>query len=72
MDNNMLKNSAIKNPDTAKPSISLSANKIIQALITNKNKPNVIKVAGSVKKTKSGRTNMFSKEITTATIIAEK
>ena len=67
----MLKNNAAQNPETAKPSTNLSANKIIQALITNKNNPKVTIVAGSVKKIKSGRTNIFSKEITTATIIAE-
>ena len=67
----MLKNKAAQNPETAKPSTNLSANKIIQALITNKNNPKVTIVAGSVKKIKSGRTNIFSKEITTATIIAE-
>ena len=70
-DSNILKKNAAKNPETAKPSINLSANNIIIALITNKNNPNVTIVAGSVKNTKSGRTNIFSKEITTATIIAE-
>ena len=67
----MLKSNAAQKPETAKPSTNLSANNMIQALITNKNKPKVTMVAGNVKKIKSGRTNMFSKEITTATIIAE-
>ena len=68
----MLKRSALKNPDTAKPSTNLSANKIIIALITNRNKPKVTIVAGKVKKTKSGRTNIFNSAITTATIMAVK
>lgn len=68
----MLKNKAAQKPDTAKPSINLSANKMIQALIINKNKPKVTKVAGRVNKMSNGRTNRFSKEITTATITAER
>lgn len=71
MDSKTLKNSAEKKPETANPSINLSANKIIIALITNKNKPKVTIVAGNVKNIKSGFTNMFSKEITIATVIAE-
>lgn len=70
IDSKILKKKAAKNPDTAKPSTNLSANKIIIALITNKNKPKVTRVAGSVKKIKRGLTNKFSKEITMATIIA--
>lgn len=70
MDNNTLNNKAVKKPETAKPSINLSANKTITALITKRNKPKLTIVAGSVKNTKSGRTNIFNKEITTATIIA--
>ena len=71
IDKRILKNSAAKNPDTAKPSTKLSASKIIIAFITNKNKPKVTIVAGNVKNTKSGLTNIFSKAITIATIIAE-
>ena len=71
IDSKTLNNNADQKPDTAKPSTNLSANKIIHALITNRNKPKVTMVAGNVKKTKSGRTNMFNNEITTATIIAE-
>lgn len=71
IDSKILKNSAAKNPETAKPSTNLSANNIIHALITNRNNPKVTIVAGKVKKIKSGRTNIFSNEITMATIIAE-
>lgn len=71
IDSKILNKKAQKNPLTAKPSTNLSANKIIHALITNRNKPKVTMVAGNVKKIKSGRTNIFSNEITTATIIAE-
>ena len=71
IDNNMLNNKAVKKPETAKSSINLSANNIIMALITKRNKPRVTMVAGSVKKINRGLTNMFSKEITTATIIAD-
>ncbi len=71
MDSETLNNKAAKKPETAKPSINLSANKIMHALITKRNNPKVTIVAGNVKKTKSGRTNIFNKETTTATIIAE-
>ena len=55
---------------TAKPSINLSTNKIINALIINKNKPRVTIVIGKVKITKMGFTNKFNKAKTTTTIIA--
>jgi len=67
----MLKNKAAQKPETVNPSTNLSANKMIQALITNKNSPKVTIVAGNVKKIKSGRINIFNNAITTATIIAE-
>lgn len=70
IDSKILKNNAVKKPETAKPLTNLSANKIIIALITNKNKPKVIMVAGSVKNIKSGLTNIFNNAITMATIIA--
>lgn len=50
----------------------MSANKIIIALITKRNKPNVTIVAGNVKKINKGFTTIFSNAITTATIIAER
>ncbi len=70
MDSKILKKNAAKKPDTAKPSTNLSAKRIIIALITNKNNPNVTMVAGNVKKIKRGLTKRFNKEITMATIIA--
>ena len=70
-DSKTLNNKAQKKFLTVKLSTNLSANKIIQALITNRNKPKVTMVAGKVKNTKSGRTNIFSSEITIATIIAD-
>lgn len=71
MDSNTLNNNADQKVETAKPSTRFPANKIIQAFITNRNKPKVTMVAGNVKNIKSGRTNIFNNEITTATIIAE-
>lgn len=70
MDSKMLKKKAAKNPETAKPSTNLSANNIIIAFITKRNKPKVTMVAGNVKKIKSGLTNKFNKAITTASIKA--
>ena len=70
-DNKILNNNAVKNPVTSKPSTSWSANKIMHALITKRNNPKVIMVAGKVKKIKSGRTNIFRSDITTATIIED-
>ncbi len=71
MDNKILKNKAAQNPETAKPSTNLSANKIIIAFITKINRPNVTMVAGNVKNINKGLTIMFNNEITTATIIAD-
>lgn len=67
----MLKNNAAKKPDTAKPSINLSARSIIIAFITKINKPNVTIVAGNVKKINKGLTIIFNNAITTATTIAD-
>ena len=55
---------------TINPSISLSANKIIKAFMTSKNKPSVIIVIGKVKIMSIGFTNKFKIERTTATKIA--
>jgi len=49
-------------PSTLKPSISLSANKIIKALTTNKNSPKVSIVTGNVSMTNMGLTNTFRQE----------
>ena len=65
-----LNNSAVKNPSTAKPETNLAQSKIIKALMTSKNNPKVIKVTGSVSKTKSGFTNKFNNPSTMATQMA--
>ncbi len=70
MDKSILNNIAIQILLTENPSINLSANKIIRALITNRNKPKVIMVIGKVKMTKTGLTNKFNIDRTTATIMA--
>ena len=44
----------MKKPETSNPSTNWSANKTIHALITKRNKPKVIMVAGRVKKIKGG------------------
>lgn len=70
MDNNTLNNNAAKKPLTTNPPTNLPANNIIIAFITKRNKPKVTIVAGSVKNINNGRTNIFSSEITAATITA--
>ena len=70
-DNNRLKTKAVKKPLTVNPLMNQSANNIMTAFITKRNKPNVTTVTGSVKKTKTGRTNIFNTEIVNATKIAE-
>ena len=72
MDKSILNNMAIQMLLTENPSINLSANNIISALITNKNKPKVIIVIGSVRMTNIGFTNKFKIDSTTATITAVK
>lgn len=71
-DNRMLKSKAIQILLTEKPGINLSANKIINALMTNKNKPNVTIVIGKVKMTKIGFTSKFNIDNTAATTMAVK
>ena len=61
---------AVHIPLTEKPSTSLSARSTINALITRRNRPNVMIVTGKVKMTKTGFTNTFSTANTTATIKA--
>ena len=56
---------------TENPSINLSAKRIINPFITNKNKPKVRMVTGKVKMTKSGFTKRFRIDNTSATIIAD-
>ena len=50
----MLNSKAEKNPRTSKPLIIEDASKIIKALITNVNKPNVKRFMGKVKRIKIG------------------
>ena len=70
IDNKILNSNAVQNPFTPKPSINLSASRIMQALITNKNKPRVTMVIGIVKMIKIGFKIALSNAKTTATIIA--
>lgn len=70
MESKILNNTAIQILLTENPSIKLSANKMIKALIINKNKPNVTMVIGKVKITNMGFTNKFRTDKTIATIIA--
>ena len=54
--------------ETPNPSIKLSASRIIKALITNKNNPNVKIVIGNVRIIKRGLTKIFKIANTKATI----
>jgi hypothetical protein len=69
-DNNRLKSNAQPNPSTLKPSIKLSAKRIIMAFIISKKSPKVRMVTGRVRITRIGLTMKLSKLKTTATIIA--
>ncbi len=66
-DNSKLNSNATQKPLTAKPSRNLSANKMMQALMTNRNKPNVTIVIGNVRMTKIGFKSAFSNPKTMAT-----
>lgn len=66
----MLKIKAVQNEFTLNPSTSLEHNKIINALMTNKNNPNVTIVTGKVNITNIGLINILSNPKTTATIKA--
>ena len=72
MDKRTLNNIAIQILLTENPSINLSANNMINALITSRNKPNVMMVIGRVRITNIGFTNKFKIDRTTATIMAVK
>jgi hypothetical protein len=63
----MLNSMAVQSVFTLKPSTKWSHIKIIMALITNKNSPNVKNVTGKVSKTKMGFTKKFNKANTIAT-----
>ncbi len=64
----MLKIKAVQKESTWKPPTISEHNKIMIALITNKNKPNVTIVTGNVRITKIGLINKLSNPKTTATI----
>jgi hypothetical protein len=66
----MLKIKAVQNESTLNPPTIFEHNKIMTALITNRNKPNENIVAGNVNRIKIGFTNRLSKPKTTATIKA--
>lgn len=63
----MLNSMAVQKVFTLKPSTKWSHIKIIMALITNKNNPNVKNVTGKVSNTKMGFTKKFNKANTIAT-----
>ena len=63
----ILNQNAVENLSIVKPSINLSQTKIITALTTNKNKPKVTIVIGSVKNTKIGFKIAFKIPRNTAT-----
>ena len=71
-DSSKLKSNATQNPETAKPSINLSANKIIMALMTNKNNPKVIIVIGKVNIISNGLTKIRKRPNTIATKMADE
>lgn len=62
-----LKANAHQNPSTSKPGVIVSTNSMINALITSRNSPNVKRVIGIVKITRSGFTMAFTTESITAT-----
>jgi hypothetical protein len=66
----MLKSMAVQNELTSNPSTKLSQSKIMTALMTNKNKPNVKKVTGKVNNTNMGFTKKFNNPRTMATVKA--
>lgn len=66
----ILNNMAERKPEMTNPETKFPANNIITALITNKNKPSEIIVAGNVNKISKGLTNIFKRAITNATQIA--
>ena len=69
-DNMILKIKAVQKVSTLNPPTILVHNKIISALITNKNNPKVIIVTGSVSMTNIGLIKILSNPKTTATIKA--
>ena len=70
MDSRILNTRAAKKLCTVNPPINLPAKRIIQALITNKNSPNVTMVIGKVRMIKMGFNMALRNAKTAATIIA--
>ncbi len=66
----ILKNKAVQKVSTLNPPTIFVHNKIINALITNKNNPNVMMVTGNVSITNIGLINILSNPRTIATINA--
>lgn len=69
-ESNKLNSTAHQKPSTLNPVISLSAIQIINAFMTNKNKPSVNKVIGNVRRIRIGFIIAFSTARTIATLIA--
>lgn len=67
IDNTTLKSNAVQKVSTLNPPTILVHNKIIIALITNKNNPKVTMVKGSVNNTNMGFIKILSNPNTTAT-----
>ena len=61
---------ATQNPSTSKPLMNSSLIKIMQALITNRNKPSVTNVTGSVRRMSNGLIVAFKSASTRATSTA--
>lgn len=69
-DNSKLNSKAIQKPLTAKPSKISPAKRMINALMTNKNKPRVTIVIGNVRSMRIGFKMTFKSAKTMATIMA--
>ena len=70
MDKRMLNSKAVQKLLTVNPLMNLSAKRIMQALITSKNKPKVTMVIGNVRMIKMGFKMAFRNAKTAATIMA--
>lgn len=70
MDSNKLNNNAHQNPSTLNPFTNSAVSKMMAALITNRNKPNVNKVSGSVSNIRMGFTMAFNMASTIAKMMA--
>ena len=69
-DNKILNRSAHQNPSTLNPGTNLLPSRMINAFITNKKRPSVRIVMGSVSKISIGFSNVFRMANTKASIIA--